>query len=114
MEPPPPNPILSSFLLTKGLIVNGTIVHCKIVVFFLKISKEIGKAWHKNVRRLSPASLPVFSLVPDLLFDCSRVYEYAKIRTVLQSSTIEGRCKKKLDDVYSCCAILTAVYSGKL
>ena len=25
------------------------------------------------------------SLVPDLLFDCSRVLEYAKIRTVLQS-----------------------------
>ena len=30
-------------------------------------------------------SLSVFSLAPDLLFDCSRVYEYAKIRTVLQS-----------------------------
>ena len=30
-------------------------------------------------------SLSVFSLVPDLLFDCSRVHEYAKIRTVLQS-----------------------------
>ena len=27
----------------------------------------------------------VFSLVPDLLFDCSRVIEYAKIWTVLQS-----------------------------
>ena len=26
------------------------------------------------------------SLVPDLLFDCSRLLEYAKIRTVLQSS----------------------------
>ena len=30
-------------------------------------------------------SLSVFSLAPDLLFDCSRVYEYAKIGTVLQS-----------------------------
>ena len=30
-------------------------------------------------------SLSVFSLVPDLLFDCSRLLEYAKIRTVLQS-----------------------------
>ena len=30
-------------------------------------------------------SLSVFSLVPDLSFDCSRVLEYAKIRTVLQS-----------------------------
>ena len=30
-------------------------------------------------------SLSVFSLVPDLLFDCSCLLEYAKIRTVLQS-----------------------------
>ena len=37
-------------------------------------------------QRLSPVSLSVFSLVPDLLFDCSRVLEYAKIRTVLQST----------------------------
>ena len=34
---------------------------------------------------ISPVSLSVFSLVPDLLFDCSRVLEYAIIRTVLQS-----------------------------
>ena len=39
-----------------------------------------------RVRRLSPVSLSVFSLVLDLLFDCSRVLEYAKIRTVLQSN----------------------------
>ena len=39
----------------------------------------------KSVKRgVSPVSLSVFSLVPDLLFDCSRVLEYAKIRTVLQ------------------------------
>ena len=31
-------------------------------------------------------SLSVFGLAPDLLFDCLRVYEYAKIRTVLHSS----------------------------
>ena len=30
-------------------------------------------------------ALSVFSLFPDLLFHCSRVLEYAKIRTVLQS-----------------------------
>ena len=47
--------------------------------FFLKINKEFGKAWRK--RPLSPVSLSVFSLVPDLLFDCSLVLEYAKIRT---------------------------------
>ena len=29
---------------------------------------------------------PVFSLVPDLLFDCSRILEYAKMRAVLQST----------------------------
>ena len=39
------------------------------------------------LKSLSPVSLSVFSLVPDLLFDCSRVLEYAKIRTVLQSTT---------------------------
>ena len=72
--------------------VFGVYIDCKTVGFFLKISKEIGKAWRKSftrakrVRRLSPVSLFVFTLVPDLLFDCSRVLEYAKIRTVLQSS----------------------------
>ena len=35
-----------------------------------------------HVRRVS---LSVVSLVADLLFDCSRVLEYAKIRTVLPS-----------------------------
>jgi len=36
-------------------------------------------------QRLSPVLLSVFSPVPDLLFDCSRVLEFAKIGTVLQS-----------------------------
>ena len=40
----------------------------------------------REKKKLSPVSLSVFSLIPDLLFDCSRVLEYAKIRTVLQSS----------------------------
>ena len=51
------------------------LVDCKTVGFFLKISKEISKAWRK-------------SLVRDLLFDYSRVLEYAKIRTVLQSKRL--------------------------
>ena len=66
--------------------------------FFLKISKEIGKAcrtpigrvrWEKKTyfRVSAQVSLSVFSLVPDLLFDYSRVLEYAKIRTVLQSKS---------------------------
>ena len=45
--------------------------------FFLKISKEIGKAWPKSLTRAKLASLTCptlsfLSLVPDLLFDCSR------------------------------------------
>ena len=40
--------------------------------------------------RLSPVSLSVFSLVPDLSFDCSRILEYVKIRTVLQSTLRVG------------------------
>ena len=64
--------------------------------FFLRTSKEIGKAWRKSLARAQQsaralharracearASLPSLSLcfqpVPDLLFDCSRVLEYAK------------------------------------
>ena len=69
-----------------------TLLDCKTVGFFLKIIKEIGKAWRKSLtlkkRTSSPVSLSVFSLVPDLLFDCSPLLEYAKIRTVLQSSTL--------------------------
>ena len=70
-------------------------VDCKTIGFFLKISTEIGKAWSKSLTRakraslLSPVSLSVFRLIPDLLFDCSRVLEYAKIRTVLQSMSDE-------------------------
>ena len=52
-------------------------------VFFVKISKEIGKARRKSLTRAKRAvSLSVFNLVPDLLFDCSRVLDYAKIRTL--------------------------------
>ena len=85
------------------------LVNCKTVGFFSEISKEICKAWRteSHVReareeknRLSPVSLSVFSLVPDLLFDCSPVLGYAKIRTVLQSKLLDdllfilSRCKE--------------------
>ena len=60
------------------------LIDCKTVGFFLKISKEIGKAWRMSFTRAKR----VFSLVQDLLFDCSRVLEYAKIRTVLQSTCL--------------------------
>ena len=63
---------------------------CKTVVFFfLKISKEISKAWCKRVLRARPACETSFFFIvifSDLLFDCSRVLEYSKIRTVLQTS----------------------------
>ena len=64
-------------------------------VFFF--SKSVKKSVKRGVRvlsakrarekRLSPVSLSVFDLVPDLSFDCSRVLQYAKIRSVLQSRT---------------------------
>ena len=45
----------------------------------------------KTVSFFSPQSRSlVFSLVPDLSFDCSRVLEYAKIRTVLQSVVFQA------------------------
>ena len=67
---------------------------CKTVGFFLKISKETGKAWRKSLTRAKRASLTrpsVGSVSPQsrclfsASFDCSRVLEYAKIRTVLRS-----------------------------
>ena len=45
---------------------------------------------------LSPVSLSVFSLAPDLLFDYSRALEYAKIRTVLQSTCTRDALTKLL------------------
>ena len=64
------------------------IVDCKTVGFF---SKSV--TWRKNHTRAKRASLTrhslfVFSFVANLLFDFSRVLEYAKIRTVLQSTII--------------------------
>ena len=64
--------------------------------FFLKTSKEIGKAWRKSLTRANRASL---SLVPHLLFDCSHVLAYAKIRTVLQSNLSSTRKVKLVDKI---------------
>ena len=73
------------------------IIDCKTVGFFLKISKEIGKAWRKSLtarecearekKSIFSVSLQSRSLF-SASFDCSRVLEYAKIRTVLQSMVI--------------------------
>ena len=69
---PTPYPFIyhcSFFFFTEKVPFAYFLLDCKTVGFFL-----------------SPVSLSVFSLVPDLLFDFSRVLEYAKIRTVLQSN----------------------------
>ena len=50
-----------------------------------KQSVFFSKSVKKSVKRAVRVSLSVFSLVQDLLFDYSRVLEYEKIRTVLQS-----------------------------
>ena len=55
-------------------------VDCKTVGFF---SKSVKKSVKHGVRVLRARSASFTR--QDLLFDCSRVLEYAKIRTVLQS-----------------------------
>ena len=60
------------------------LIDCKTVGFFF--SKSVKKSVKRGVRVLR-------SLVPDLLFDCSRVLEYGKIRTVLQSTQLKEQPK---------------------
>ena len=87
------------------LPARGTLreLDCKTVGFFSKSVKKSVKRGvrvlraqsaralhalrvrHEKKKRLFPVSLSIFSLVPDLLFDCSRLLKYVKIRTVLQS-----------------------------
>ena len=57
----------------------------KRAVRVLRAKRASGRV-RQEIKNVSPqVSLSVLSLVPDLLFDCSHVLEYAKIRTVLQS-----------------------------
>ena len=97
------NELLELILKVQLLSVD---VDCITVGFFLKISKKkkvkrglrvlrarsarrACEAREKRIFSFSPpVSLTVYSLVPDLLFDCSRVLKYAKIRTVLQSTVV--------------------------
>ena len=54
------------------------------------------------MKRASLTPLSVFSLVPELLFDCSRVLEYEKIRTVLQSTPLsEPRVEKAAEQIFT-------------
>ena len=66
--------LLSNFLIVLTIVrvfFSGVGLDCKTVGFFVKISKEIGKAWRKSLMRAkgasltrpSPVSLSVFSLV---------------------------------------------------
>ena len=72
------------------------------------------KAWRKSLTRAceakekKPVSLSVFSLVPDLLFDCPRVLEYEKIRSVLQSKVIPLVIKKAVATFLICSQCLNS------
>ena len=77
---------------SRHYILLNTQIDRQTVGLFSKSVKKSVKRGARVLRarsaRASHAPLGrVFSLVPDLLFDCSHVLEYAKIRTVLQSIT---------------------------
>ena len=56
--------------------------HYGLLWYFLEWSiGELARSGSQATHTREAVSLPVFSLDPDLLFDCSRVLEYAKIRT---------------------------------
>ena len=119
--PPPKTPPFSPFLLLiQGLIVNGTIVDCTAVGFFLKIRKEMGKAWHKSFTRAShtcEASLPSLALFSaSFQTFCLTVRAHLKMQKygLFCNLVLLRSNAKKIYDFYSCCAVLTAVYSCKL
>ena len=77
------------------LFPRQLLVDWKTDAFFLKISKE-----------------NVFSLVPDLLFDCWRVLEYAKMRTVLQSKLLGTNKEYGIDPVFTDTAAILNLCPG--
>ena len=82
------NPGESPFTLSPRL-QNSRVFFAKSVKKSVKRAVRVLRtrsAQASHSRNVSPqVSLSVFNLVPDLLFDFSRVLEYAKIRIVLQS-----------------------------
>lgn len=68
-------------------------IDCKTDVFFLKVSKEIGKVWREEHEP--------HTRVCGLLFDCSLVLECAKLRTVLQSKSMIVSDDKFIDSKWS-------------
>ena len=74
---------------------TGAIVDCKTVVFFLKISKEIGKAWRKSLTRAKRATFTCFQ--PHLTV---RAYLNTQkyVRTVLHSRTIDSARDERNED----------------
>ena len=77
-------------LLTESIFPRPSTLDKKIDSFW-----PFTADWFWSVKFVSP----VFSLVWDLLFDCSRVLEYAKIWTVLQSIFFTAVSREELDSV---------------
>ena len=63
------------------------------------MSKEIGKAWRKSLAR-EPHTPVAMACEAREKIDCSRVLEYAKIRTVLQFTSI-SKVERHVSD--RCC-----------
>ena len=80
--------VIANLMMTK-FHLNTTVVaiflDCKQSGFF---SKSVKKSITRGVRVLRAWNTEP----PDLLFDCSRVLEYTKIRTVLQSTIFPNVC----------------------
>ena len=49
--------MISKLMASLGLVSLNEKLDCKTVGFFLKVSKEIGKAWRKSLTRAKRASL---------------------------------------------------------
>ena len=74
---------------------TGAIVDCKTVVFFLKISKVIGKVWRKSLTRAKRATRTCSQ--PHLTV---RAYLNTQkcVRTVLQSRAIDSARDERNED----------------
>ena len=76
--------------LDSRLIVSGTWILDTLSCIPKSKVQDSGTSQILDCKTVSffPSKSAVFSFVPDLLFYCSRVLEYAKIRTVLQPTRI--------------------------
>ena len=81
---------------------------------WVKRGVRVLRALHTRVRRRSPVSLSVFSLVPDLFFLTARAHLKMQKYGLFCNLVLLRSNAKKIYDFYSCCAVLTAMYSCKL